>query len=161
MLNYHWHMSIHRSKQEGNTHVLLLLIKWLHTRGGWSRFLRNVQFIIARHIQCMVFADSGLTWVAWMYFAAHGKRALIRIRDQPPLSTLYLEKNPPLILHTHLSQGLSLFSNPVPESSILLSLVSLRWRWQWRNSFWDPFLSQKFVSFVLGVEGEYHLHLVV
>jgi hypothetical protein len=28
---------------------------------------------------------SGLTWVAWAYIAAYGKRALIRIRDQPPL----------------------------------------------------------------------------
>jgi hypothetical protein len=28
---------------------------------------------------------SGLTWVAWAYIASYGKRALIRIREQPPL----------------------------------------------------------------------------
>ena len=31
---------------------------------------------------------SGLTWVVWACIAAYGKRALIRIRDQPPLHML-------------------------------------------------------------------------
>ena len=134
MLNYHWHVSIHRSKQESNTHVLLLLIQWVHTR-GWSRFL---WFIIAHHIQCMVFADSsGLTWVMWTYIAAYGKRTLIRIHNQP-LYYIWKKSTSMSYDFTHTP------FNPVPESSILLSLALLRWRWQWRNGFWDPFLSRKF-----------------
>ena len=27
-------------------------------KGGWSRFSRNVHFIIVHHMQCIVFADS-------------------------------------------------------------------------------------------------------
>ena len=36
---------------------------------------------------------SGLTWVAWVYIAAYGKRTLIRIHGQPPLTWSHWESN--------------------------------------------------------------------
>ena len=39
-------------------HDRSIRLLWCSYRRGWSRFSRNVHFIIAHHRQCIVFADS-------------------------------------------------------------------------------------------------------
>ena len=55
---------------------LSVLKAWARHRGGWSRFSQNAHLIIAHHRQCIFCWLSRLTWVAWVYIAAYGKRTL-------------------------------------------------------------------------------------
>jgi hypothetical protein len=71
----------------------------LYTKGGWSRFSQNVHLIFVHHMQCTILLTQRVDRVAWAYVAACYKRALIRIRDQPPLPVYSICEGPGCVNH--------------------------------------------------------------